>query len=93
MGNPKFSVGEIVKVWHDVHSQFNCKQTIITDRIFLPKGKLIWSHEITRDHFAYRTSNSGTMWVPEILIHPIPKEPENGIDALEYIKGLVGVEA
>ena len=95
---PKFSVGEAVMIRHEARPNLNCNFTvIIKEPIFMPKGSLyicdgVRDTVMDRDRWFYFV-NSNENGLPEYALRPIPKEKPNGIDALEWIRDLCGVEA
>jgi len=94
---PKFSVGEIVNVRYKQRPSLNRNFAKIEKLVFAPKGSLyirdgVRDTVMDRDLWFYFI-NSHKNGLPEFALHPIPKEKPNGIDALEWIKDLRGVEA
>lgn len=88
---PKFSVGEAVMIRCRLNKEFNTNHSVVIERMYRKRRNPISG--VLCQEWDYKLSTTKYRWVDESAIRPIPKDKPNGIDALEWIKDLRGVEA
>lgn len=90
---PKYTVGEAVIFRYPENPKLNHVSRVVSFDGFNKGDVFSNGQKFNRDTVVYMLSTMPNKPVPELYLHPIPKEQQNGIDAYEFIKDLTGVSA